>query len=58
MNKYIKTDDIILKLAHMGYEMKDGDELYDTLIKYSHGMWRHIKENIMMWIERRLNGGI
>ena len=52
MNKYIKTDDIILKLVHMGYKMKDGDELYDTLVKYSHGMLWHIKENIVMWIER------
>ena len=52
MNKYIKTNNIILKLAHMGYKMKDGEELYDILTKYSHGMWWHIKENIVMRIER------
>lgn len=52
MNKYINTNDIILKLANMGYKMKDGDELYDTLMKYSHGMLWHIKENIVMLIER------
>lgn len=52
MNKYIKTDDIILKLAHMGYKMKDGEELYDILMKYSDSMWWHIKKQIAMWIER------
>ena len=52
MNKYIKTNDITIKLAHMGYKMKDGDEMYDILVKYSHGMLWHIKENIVMWIER------
>ena len=52
MNKYINTNDIILKLAHMGYEMKDGDELYDTLMKYSNGIWWHIKDKIERWIKR------
>ena len=50
MNKYINTNDIILKLVHMGYKIEDGDELYDILTKYSHGMLWHIKENIVMRI--------
>jgi hypothetical protein len=51
-NKYINTDSIIITLAHMGYTMKDGDELYDTLMKYSDSMLNHIKNNIVIRVER------
>ena len=52
MSKYINTDSIILTLAHMGYNMKDGDELYDTLMRYSYSTSSHIKDNIIMKFER------
>ena len=52
MNKYINTDSIILTLAHMGYTMKDGDELYDTLIENSDSISNHIRDNVMIRIER------